>query len=76
VIVEDADDPERDRNRQGVQTLDAALEVGSIADGLDVGEPRVERRETQAVDRRLVHARGVVVAEEAFDAPTRPVLAT
>jgi hypothetical protein len=76
VVVEDADDPEPDRNRQRVQTLDAPLEVGTVADGIDVCEQRGERHETQALDPRLVHARGVVIAQESFDASTGPVSAT
>jgi hypothetical protein len=76
VVVHHSDDPEPDRNGQGMETPDAPLEVGPTPDRIDVDEERHQRRETQTLEVCLVHARRVVIAEESFAASPRPVFAT
>ncbi len=65
-VVRGAGERERRRNRQLVELSDHALDAGDIPDVCDVGEQRGQRRHARGLDRGLVHARGVVVAELAL----------
>ena len=57
-----------------VEATDHLLEVGGLLDPLDLEQHRPRGGDAELVDRRLVHAGGVGVADELLVAARRPVL--
>jgi hypothetical protein len=74
VIVRVRRQPERDEDLHLVEARDHRLHVARPLHGVDVGQKRLDRRQPERVDARLVHARAVVVGDLLLDAPLRPVL--
>ena len=73
VLIGERRESERHRHAEIVQTADHLLHVGCVLHRVDLGEQRGQRLHTRRIDRGLIHARRVVIADLLLDAAPRPV---